>query len=93
MGYPLFCKGTMPTDSKGRAEFIRYGRQVRSGDTIVKLGDILFADLDGIVAIPQDLEGEVLKRAYEKAGKENVVRDELLKGNLLGEAWRKHRVL
>lgn len=93
MNYPLFCTGTMPTDSKGRAEFIRYGRQVRSGDTVVKPGDILFADLDGIVVISNEVEEEVLKRAYEKASKENVVRNELLNGKFLGEAWRKHRVL
>jgi 4-hydroxy-4-methyl-2-oxoglutarate aldolase len=93
MNYPLFCTGRMPTDSKGRAEFIRFGRQVRSGDTIVKPGDILFADLDGIVVISNAVEEEVLKRAYEKASKENVVRNELLNGKLLSEAWRKHRVL
>jgi 4-hydroxy-4-methyl-2-oxoglutarate aldolase len=93
MNYPLFCTGRMPTDSKGRAEFIRFGRQVRSGDTIVKPGDILFADLDGIVVISNEVEEEVLKRAYEKASKENVVRNELLNGKLLSEAWRKHRVL
>jgi 4-hydroxy-4-methyl-2-oxoglutarate aldolase len=93
MGYPLFCTGTMPTDSKGRAEFIKYGHQVRCGDATVRPGDILFADLDGIVAIPSDVEDEVIERAHKKATKENVVRDELLGGKLLADAWKKHGVL
>ncbi|MDA4114495.1 MAG: RraA family protein [Thaumarchaeota archaeon] len=93
MDYPLFCTGTMPTDSKGRAEFIKYGHQVRCGDVIIKPGDVVFADLDGVVAIPKELEREVLDQAYKKVGKEGAVRIELLNGALLGEAWRKHGVL
>jgi 4-hydroxy-4-methyl-2-oxoglutarate aldolase len=93
MDYPLFCTGTMPTDSKGRAEFITYGHQVRCGEATIQPGDIVFADLDGIVAIPKEVERDVLEQAYKKVGKENVVRNELLNGALLGEAWRKHGVL
>ncbi len=93
MGYPLFCTGTTPTDSKGRSEVTEYGRQVRCGDATVRPGDIVFADLDGIVAIPREVEAEVLDRAYKKAGRENVVRRDLLRGELLGDTWRKHGVL
>lgn len=93
MDYPLFCTGMSPTDSKGRAEIVSYGRQVRSGDTTVESGDIILGDLDGVVAIPREVEAETLKRAYTKASKENLVREDLLKGKLLGNSWRKHGVL
>ena len=93
MKFPVFCTGTSPTDSKGRSDMIRYRHQVRSGDVVVKPGDILFADQDGVVAIPTAVEKEVLKRAYEKMSKENAVRRELQRGNLLREAWKKHGVL
>lgn len=93
MKYPVFCTGLMPTDSKGRAEFVDYNCPVRSGDALVERGDILFADLDGIVAIPREAEDDVLKIAYGKVSRENVVRRDLLKGKLLREAWAKHRVL
>ncbi len=93
MNYPVFCTGMMPTDSKGRAEFIEYNRPVRSGDAVIKPGDVVFADYDGAVAIPREAESDVLKMAYAKATKENVVRNELLRGKLLSEAWEKHKVL
>jgi regulator of RNase E activity RraA len=93
MNYPVFCTGITPTDSKGRADIIQYGTTVRSGDTEVRQGDMVFADLDGVVVIPRELEKDVLKLSFEKASKENVVRDDLLRGKLLREAWEKHGIL
>ncbi|MGD0638268.1 MAG: RraA family protein [Nitrososphaerales archaeon] len=93
MDFPLFCTGTSPTDSKGRSEIMEYDRQVRCGDATIKPGDIVFADLDGVVAIPKEIEDEALERAYKKVSRENGVRRDLAKGVLLGETWRKHGVL
>ncbi len=93
MDYQLFCAGMAPTDSKGREQIISYGRQVRSGDATVAPGDIIFADLDGVVAIPREVEDDVLTRARKKAGKENLVRDDLRSGKMLADSWRKHGVL
>ncbi len=93
MRYKVFCTGMMPTDSKGRADFIDYNCPVRSGDAFVRPGDIVFADSDGIVAIPSEEEDEVLNVAYAKVRTENTVRRELLRGKLLREAWAKHRTL
>ncbi len=93
MRYPVFCTGMMPTDSKGRAEFVDYNCTVRSGDAMVNPGDIIFADFDGIVAVPSEVEDDVFKIAYAKVSRENVVRRDLLRGKLLREAWAKHRTL
>ncbi|MGA2664925.1 MAG: RraA family protein [Nitrososphaerales archaeon] len=93
MGFPLFCTGTSPADSKGRSEVIEFDRRIRCGGASINHGDIVFADADGIVAIPQDVEDEVLARAYKKVSRENGVRRDLLRGELLGDAWRKHGIL
>jgi regulator of RNase E activity RraA len=82
MDFPLFCTGTSPTDSKGRSEITEYDRQVCCGDATIKPGDIVFADLDGIVAIPKEIETEALERAYKKVSRENGVRRDLAKGVL-----------
>jgi 4-hydroxy-4-methyl-2-oxoglutarate aldolase len=93
MKYKVFCTGMMPTDSKGRAEFVSYNRPIRSGDALIEAGDIVFGDLDGVVSIPKSIERDVLDLAFEKAGTENVIRDELLKGKLLRDTWAKHKML
>lgn len=93
MNFPLFSLGTSPHDYKGRAKVLSLGAPIHSGNTTVRMGDIMFADIDGVVVIPQEVERETIAKALEKAGKENVIKKELLEGGLLGEAWKKHHVL
>ena len=93
MKYKVFCTGMMPTDSKGRAEFVSYNHPIRSGDALIEPGDIVFGDLDGVVSIPKSIEKDVLDLAFEKAGTENIIRAELLKGKLLKDAWAKYKTL
>ncbi|BDB99728.1 RraA family protein [Saccharolobus caldissimus] len=90
--FPVFSCGTLPLDSKGRAEAVCYNCNVKSGQAEIKAGDLIFADIDGVVVIPKEIEDEVIRRALEKVSKENVVRDEILKGKSPIEIWRKYRV-
>ena len=66
---------------------------MKSGDAEIRPGDIVFADLDGVVVVPRQVEKEVLKLSFDKVRKENVVRSELIKGRLLRQVWEKHGVL
>jgi 4-hydroxy-4-methyl-2-oxoglutarate aldolase len=93
MKFPAFVTGTKPVDSAGRSILINHGCPVGCGDVIVHPGDIVFGDIDGVVVIPKELEKEVVSLALEKAEKENLVRDELLKGTMLRDAYAKHKVL
>jgi 4-hydroxy-4-methyl-2-oxoglutarate aldolase len=93
MKFPAFVTGTKPVDSAGRSMLINHGCPVGCGDVIVHPGDIVFGDIDGVVVIPKELEKEVVSLALEKAEKENLVRDELLKGTMLRDAYAKHKVL
>jgi len=93
MNFPVFCTGTAPTDSSGRADVLKIGAPVHSGDTTIRNGDLLFADIDGVVVIPKEVEKKVLRLSFDKAKKENVVRSELMRGKLLREVWEKHKVL
>lgn len=93
MGFPMFCRGIGPLDSKGRGLVVAYDVPIRCGEVLVNPGDLIFADFDGIVAVPKDIEDEVLERAMEKVGKENVTRKELQEGKTLREVYNKYRVL
>jgi regulator of RNase E activity RraA len=59
----------------------------------VHSGDIVFADIDGVVVIPQDIEQQVLDLALTKATSENNSRNELLEGKLLRQVYEKYGVL
>ena len=93
MRYPVFSTGITPTDSLGRVDVVGIGKTVSSGEAKVRTGDIVFADVDGVVVVPTEVEKEVLKLSFDKVRKEDIVRRDLLKGKLLREVWKKHRVL
>ncbi len=93
MKFPLFATGTRPLDSMGRSIVLEYGRPVMCGEVLVNEGDIVLADIDGVIVIPKDIEQEAIKLALEKASAEDTVRDELLTGALLGDVYKKYGVL
>jgi 4-hydroxy-4-methyl-2-oxoglutarate aldolase len=93
LDFPTFCRGTVPLDASGRIEVIRHQCRVKMGRVVVCPGDIVFADLDGICIIPKEEAAVVLKDALNKARQENKVRDSLLHGMKLSEAFKIYRVL
>ena len=93
MGFPVYYAGIGPLDSKGRGLVIAYDVPIRCGEVIVHPGELVFADYDGIVVIPKAAEEKVLALAQEKVGKENVTRQELLKGKSLREVYNTYHVL
>ncbi len=93
IGFPIFYQGIRPLDSKGRARVMAYDIPVRCGEVLVQPGELVFADFDGIVAVPKPVEDEVLRLAAEKVGKENDSRRELLAGRSLREVYQRYRVL
>jgi len=93
MKFPVFATGTRVVDSAGRSMVIDHGCPVSCGGVLVNPGDIVFGDIDGVVAIPKELEQKVISLALEKIGKENQVRDELLRGAMLRDAYARHKVL
>lgn len=93
MGFPVYCAGIRPLDSKGRAIVMAYDVPVRCGEVLVKPGELIFADFDGIVTTPREVERQVLVQAREKVDKENLTRKELLEGKTLREVYDKYGVL
>ena len=93
LGFPVFASGIKPVDSKRRGCVMRYDVPITAGEVLVNPGDIIFADFDGLVCIPQNIAEKALEIATEKAHKENLSRKELLEGKLLSEVYKKYGVL
>ena len=93
MGFPVFATGSRPVDSMGRLTVYAYGVPIRCGGVAVRPGDLVFAEPDGVVVVPAEIEEGVVTAALEKVGKEDRVREELAGGASLAEAWARHRVL
>ncbi|CAK7254760.1 MULTISPECIES: RraA family protein [unclassified Shinella] len=93
LGFPVFHGGIGPLDSIGRAKMIEHDTEIICAGVTVRSGDIVFADIDGVVVIPQEIEQQVLDLAMTKATSENNSRNELLEGRLLREVYEKYGVL
>ena len=93
MSFPTFARGASPIDTAGRTRIVDYDCPVRIGHVEITPGDILFADFDGIVAIPKEAEAEIIEKTIERVTTENHVRQHLAAGGTMAEAWEKYRVL
>ncbi len=93
MGFPVFFTGIRPLDSLGRGRVMAYDVPVRCGGVLVNPGELVFADFDGVVVVPREIEDEVLARAFEKVTKENHSRRDLLNGDSLRTVFDRYGVL
>jgi len=91
--FPVFCKGLTPYDSSGRMDGKERDRPIICGGIRVRPGDLVYADVDGVVVVPEEMAEEVIARAWEKVQGENAVREALRSGAGVVETFRKHGIL
>lgn len=93
LGFPVFARGTCIYDSKNRQRVIDIDVPVQIDGVTFQSGDLVVADRDGVVVIPQSVESEALQQAWDKVHAENVSRDAIRKGMKATDAYRKYGVL
>jgi regulator of RNase E activity RraA len=93
MDFPVFAAGFCPLDSKGRLDGIAHGEPITIGTCVIRPGDWVMGDIDGVVVVPQRLSAEAFARALQKVTGENRVRDELARGRGLREVFAEYRIL
>jgi regulator of RNase E activity RraA len=92
MRFPVFARGISPIDTTDRAAVVAYDCPIVFGGRRVTPGQIVFADLDGIVFVPPAAEKEALRRALERVRTESRVRNALRGGRKAQDVWKKYRV-
>ena len=90
LGFPVFCRYRTPRDILGRWKLVSHGQPVQIGAVTVNRGDFVVGDKDGVLVIPRDHTAQVLRRAEEVIGTENLVREAVLKGVHPLEAYREY---
>ncbi len=93
MGFTVFARGACPRDSLHRQRVTAVDVDVMIGGVRVTPGDLMLADVDGVVVVPQAVERKALAKAWEKVTAENRVRDEIRAGMKAGDVFRKYGVL
>ncbi len=93
MQFPTFAAGINCCDSLGRIDVDAVGVGIECGGVHVEQGDLILADYDGVVVIPQGVADEVLTLAEEKVSGENLVRSKLEEGMPVWDAFRTYGVI
>ncbi len=93
MGFPCFALATILYDSKDRQRVIDIDVPVEIDGVRFSPGDLVVADEDGVVVVPQKVEAAVVRRAWAKVHAENEVRDAIRKGMKAATAFETFGVL
>lgn len=91
--FPVFAGGIGPLDTKGRGKVVAIDVPIECGGVAVRSGDLVFGDADGVVVIPREVEGEVLRAAFEKVAGEDRTRAALERGEKLADVFARHGIL
>ncbi len=80
MGMPIWCMGMATADKPKGLAIAGHNVPIEIGGVTVKPGDIIVADEDGVVAVPQELLGAVLENlkviAEVEAGMEKAIKSD-----------------
>jgi 4-hydroxy-4-methyl-2-oxoglutarate aldolase len=93
MRFPVFAGGIGPLDTRGRAEMAAMDVPVAVAGVRIEPGDLIFGDVDGVVAVPKAVAPKVVARALEKVAAEDKTRDALLAGETLRQVFDRYGVL
>lgn len=93
MSFPVFARGRCIYDSLNRQRVIDIDVPVEIDGVTFSPGDLVFADQDGVVVVPQDVETEAVRRAWDKVHAEDVTRDAIKGGMKATDAYGKYGVL
>jgi 4-hydroxy-4-methyl-2-oxoglutarate aldolase len=91
INYPIFSRSYSMRTGKDRVQLDALNCSVNIGDARVLPGDILRGDGDGVIAIPQAHENEVLAIAEEIDSTEEKIRRAVTEGMSLTEARKQFR--
>jgi len=71
LGFSVWCRGVTPTASHKNGP-AQVGGSVSIGGTIIRDGDLVIADDDGVVIWPQERINELLTKADTKLQQDNI---------------------
>lgn len=93
MQFPVFARGACLYDSKNRQRVIDYDVPVEIDGVRFAPGDLVFADVDGVVVVPAEVEKAAIEAAWRKVHDENITRDAIAAGMKATDAYAKFGVL
>lgn len=93
LNFPTFSLGGYAQDQGPRGKVLDYHVPIEFNKVLVRPGDIVFGDLDGLLIIPKEVEVEAFSGAIEKARGEKKVQQALEEGMSTVDAFKKFGIM
>ncbi len=65
--WPVFSRGSYAQDAGVRSAVVNFRCSIEIGGVLIRPGDLIFGDIDGVLIVPRSLEAEVMTLSLEKA--------------------------
>jgi regulator of RNase E activity RraA len=91
IGFPVWCRYATPADIVGYWLAEGLGMPIEIGGVVIRTGDYVLADSDGVVALPQDRASDIVAETERVMATENQVRKAILGGMDPQQAYLKFR--
>lgn len=78
--FPVFCKYRTSNGMLGRFRMIGWQLPINIGGVLIRPGDVIFGDIDGVLVIPRELAMAVLEKAEEIRDNEVGIKRMILDG-------------
>ena len=88
MKFPLFYTNPVVTSAQPRLETVAVNEPVECGGRVVRPGDLVVADYDGVVVVPKDAIEKIYSLCLEYAEKEKGQREALESGTPLTDLMK-----
>ena len=93
MGFPVFARSRNIYDSKDRQRVVDVDVTVEIDGVRFAPGDLVIADVDGVVVVPSEIQDQAIQAAWQKVHAENITRDAIRDGMKATDAYEKYGVL
>lgn len=93
IGLPVFAKYRTAAGTPGRSKITEINQPVRVGGVLIRPGDFIFGDRDGVIVIPAEIVEEVLSEAEDVTVKETAIREAVASGATLFQVYEESHLL
>lgn len=94
LSFPVFSRGSYAQDQRVRGRVVDFRCPIEFGNGArVHPGDVIVADLDGVLAIPRDHVAEIVRLALVKVDGEEAVRGLIEQGGRTEEIFEKTGIM
>jgi regulator of RNase E activity RraA len=93
MKFPTFCYGRYAQDQGPRGKVLDFRLPIEIQGVVIRPGDIVIGDIDGVCVVPQKDEVDIISLAIEKARGEKLVRKAIESGMSASEAFKKFGIM